>query len=225
MAGEDPTIVLIICVATLGFGRVVAMLTSSLVVVYAVMAAVIISLGVVNTAISSACTRLADKDQVTLSFDFYFKRILLFPRLDWFRRSSSRFLQCSYDVQILGRRLIWSHGCGRKHGRTDWSHSWRGPQPSGEFRPAVLRRGVVRRGPRGRAAVLQEHHRGPTSGQTQHYSSRKRATITRFRDQNERLANGTNKGEENPIVCVFELCLEKIVKTTLESICHQEFNE
>lgn len=64
VAGEDPTIVLICCITALSLGRVIAMLTTSLPVVYTVMAFVIIALGVVNTAMSSACTRLADEDQV-----------------------------------------------------------------------------------------------------------------------------------------------------------------
>eukprot|EP00607_Mallomonas_marina_P009890 CAMPEP_0182420712 /NCGR_PEP_ID=MMETSP1167-20130531/5718_1 /TAXON_ID=2988 /ORGANISM="Mallomonas Sp, Strain CCMP3275" /LENGTH=356 /DNA_ID=CAMNT_0024597041 /DNA_START=294 /DNA_END=1363 /DNA_ORIENTATION=+ len=63
-AGEDPTVVLLICVAWLGLGRVVAMSTLSITVVYIAMALVIVALGIVNTAISSACSHLADGSQV-----------------------------------------------------------------------------------------------------------------------------------------------------------------
>ena len=56
--------VLLSCVCTLGVGRIMAMHTSSLAVVYAVMGLVIISLGVVNTIMSAACTVIAEKDQV-----------------------------------------------------------------------------------------------------------------------------------------------------------------
>ena len=64
MSGEDPTIVLLICVAGLSVGRVFAMLTTSIVMVYIIMACVIVALGVMNTAMASACSRLADADQV-----------------------------------------------------------------------------------------------------------------------------------------------------------------
>jgi hypothetical protein len=66
MSGEDPTIVLLICVAGLSVGRVFAMLTTSIVAVYLIMACVIIALGVMNTAMASACSRLADADQVNM---------------------------------------------------------------------------------------------------------------------------------------------------------------
>jgi hypothetical protein len=64
MAGEDPTIVLLTCVLGLSFGRVVAMMTSSLTLVYAIMAGVIVALGVMNTAMAAACSHLAGADQV-----------------------------------------------------------------------------------------------------------------------------------------------------------------
>lgn len=64
LCGEDSTILLLICISGLGLGRVGAMLTSSLVVVYIIMAVVIICLGIMNTAIASACSRLAGADQV-----------------------------------------------------------------------------------------------------------------------------------------------------------------
>ena len=60
----DPTPLLLVCLAMLGAGRVVAMSTTSLNVVYVVMALVIMALGVVNTAMNSAVTRLADADEV-----------------------------------------------------------------------------------------------------------------------------------------------------------------
>ena len=54
-AGEaNTTKVLLVCVAGLGLGRVAAMLTTSLVAVYALMGAVIVALGVVNTAMAAA---------------------------------------------------------------------------------------------------------------------------------------------------------------------------
>ena len=40
------------------------MLTNSLTAVYVIMAAVIIALGIMNTAMSSAVTKLADADQI-----------------------------------------------------------------------------------------------------------------------------------------------------------------
>jgi MFS family permease len=43
---------------------VVALWTSSLATVYVVMAAVIVALGVVNTILSSACARLASKEEI-----------------------------------------------------------------------------------------------------------------------------------------------------------------
>jgi hypothetical protein len=54
LAGKDPTVVLIVCITALGLGRVVAMLTSSLMVVYIVMAALIIALGVMDAVESTA---------------------------------------------------------------------------------------------------------------------------------------------------------------------------
>ena len=67
MSGEDPTIVLLICVAGLSVGRVFAMLTTSIVMVYLIMAVVIVALGVMNTAMASACSRLANADQVRVT--------------------------------------------------------------------------------------------------------------------------------------------------------------
>jgi len=64
LAGEDSTPVLLLCIAWLSFGRVAAMLATSIVAVYLIMAVVIVALGVMNTSMSSACSQLADADQV-----------------------------------------------------------------------------------------------------------------------------------------------------------------
>lgn len=61
---ENPTNLLLTCIVGLGMGRLLAMLTTSIIAVYALMAAVIVALGIMNTAMSSACSRLADADQV-----------------------------------------------------------------------------------------------------------------------------------------------------------------
>jgi DHA1 family tetracycline resistance protein-like MFS transporter len=60
----DPTRLLLICLSFLGGGRVLAMMTQSVPVVYFVMALVIVALGVVNTIMAAACARLAGPDQV-----------------------------------------------------------------------------------------------------------------------------------------------------------------
>ena len=60
----DPTTILLVCIPTLGLGRVLAMLTHSIPVVYAIMALVIVALGVVNTSMASAATKLAGPDEV-----------------------------------------------------------------------------------------------------------------------------------------------------------------
>lgn len=64
LAGNNPTNLLCACAVSLSAGRVMAMLTTSLVGVYIIMAAVIIALGIMNTAMSSAVTKLADADQI-----------------------------------------------------------------------------------------------------------------------------------------------------------------
>lgn len=64
MVGENPTNLLQICVLFLSLGRVAVMVTSSLYMVYALMAAVLIALGVMNTAMNAACAHLAGKDQM-----------------------------------------------------------------------------------------------------------------------------------------------------------------
>ncbi len=63
-AGRHYTVLLLLCVVGLSVGRVMAMTVTSLETVYVIMAGVIIALGVMNTAMSSAVTRLADADQV-----------------------------------------------------------------------------------------------------------------------------------------------------------------
>ncbi|KAJ1431831.1 major facilitator superfamily domain-containing protein [Ochromonadaceae sp. CCMP2298] len=64
LSGNNPTNLLLLCVVGLSVGRVAAMTTDSLYMVYFIMAAVIIALGVMNTAMASACTHLAGRDQV-----------------------------------------------------------------------------------------------------------------------------------------------------------------
>lgn len=64
IAGEDVTFVLLMCVIGLSFGRVFVMLTNDLTLVYIIMAMVIVALGVMNTAINSSCSRLADANQI-----------------------------------------------------------------------------------------------------------------------------------------------------------------
>eukprot|EP01041_Mallomonas_annulata_P007280 gene7280-14841_t len=64
LSGEDPTNALLCCISWLAIGRVIAMTTPYLWLVYIVMAMVIVSLGIVNTAMSSACSHLASADQV-----------------------------------------------------------------------------------------------------------------------------------------------------------------
>ena len=61
---KDPTNVLLACIVILSLGRVLAMTVPSLELVYAIMAAVIVALGIMNTSISSACSNLADRSQI-----------------------------------------------------------------------------------------------------------------------------------------------------------------
>jgi MFS family permease len=63
-AGRNPTGLLCACAVSLSAGRILAMLTTNIVGVYIIMAAVIIALGILNTAMTSAVTKLADADQV-----------------------------------------------------------------------------------------------------------------------------------------------------------------
>eukprot|EP01039_Chlorochromonas_danica_P007273 gene7273-8048_t len=61
---EDPTKLLQLCAISLSLGRVAAMMTSSVVLVYLIMAIVVVALGVVNTTMTTDCSRLAKQDQV-----------------------------------------------------------------------------------------------------------------------------------------------------------------
>jgi DHA1 family tetracycline resistance protein-like MFS transporter len=61
---EDSTMLLVLCTIGLSIGRVMVMWTTSIVMVYAIMAIVIVCLGVMNTAMAAACSRLADADQI-----------------------------------------------------------------------------------------------------------------------------------------------------------------
>lgn len=64
MSGNDSTFILQFCIIMLSFGRVMAMSTTSLTMVYVIMAGVIVALGVVNTTMSSALARLGGHDQL-----------------------------------------------------------------------------------------------------------------------------------------------------------------
>lgn len=64
MTGEDHTRLLQLCVMLLSLGRVAALMTKSMLMVYIIMAGVIVALGIMNTAMTSACSRLAGKDQI-----------------------------------------------------------------------------------------------------------------------------------------------------------------
>ena len=64
IAGKSQASLLCGCAIGLSIGRVLAMLTTHVVGVYIIMAAVIIALGIINTAMTSAVTKLADADQV-----------------------------------------------------------------------------------------------------------------------------------------------------------------
>lgn len=60
----DSTRLLSVCIMGLSLGRVLVMVTSSITVVYGIMAIVIVCLGVMNTAMAAACSRLANSDQI-----------------------------------------------------------------------------------------------------------------------------------------------------------------
>lgn len=64
LAGAHPSRMLLVCVLVLGCGRPFALWTSSVAVVYLLNVPMVIALGVMNTAIAAACTKLADKDQL-----------------------------------------------------------------------------------------------------------------------------------------------------------------
>ena len=63
-AGDDPTKLLLLCIALLGGARPFVLHTTSVGVVYALYVPMVIALGVMNTAITTACSSLADKDQL-----------------------------------------------------------------------------------------------------------------------------------------------------------------
>jgi DHA1 family tetracycline resistance protein-like MFS transporter len=62
--GEDTTALICGCCLLLSVGRVMAMLTTSLVAMYAIMAPVIVALGIINTALTGASAKLAAQDEV-----------------------------------------------------------------------------------------------------------------------------------------------------------------
>ena len=63
-AGADPTKLLLCCIFFLGGARPFALYTSSVLVIYALYVPMVISLGVMNTAITTASSRLAEGDQL-----------------------------------------------------------------------------------------------------------------------------------------------------------------
>ena len=63
-AGKDPTPLLLLCIVLLGAARPFALLTSSVGVVYVLYVPMVIALGVMNTAITTACSGLASGDQL-----------------------------------------------------------------------------------------------------------------------------------------------------------------
>ena len=62
--GARPSRLILACIVVLGGGRPVALRTASLAAVYALYAGMVVSLGVMNTAITTACSRLAAADQL-----------------------------------------------------------------------------------------------------------------------------------------------------------------
>ena len=62
--GSDPTRLLLMCIMLLGGARPFALLTSSVGVVYVLYVPMVIALGVMNTAITTACSGLAAGDQL-----------------------------------------------------------------------------------------------------------------------------------------------------------------
>ena len=62
--GKDPTKLILLCISVLGGCRPFALKTSSVAVVYALYVPMVIALGVMNTAITTACSFLADGDQL-----------------------------------------------------------------------------------------------------------------------------------------------------------------
>jgi len=64
LAGKDPSKLILLCILVLGGCRPFALWTSSVAVVYALYVPMVIALGVMNTAITTACSYLADGDQL-----------------------------------------------------------------------------------------------------------------------------------------------------------------
>ena len=62
--GARPSRLILACIVVLGGGRPVALRTASLAAVYALYAGMVVSLGVMNTAITTACSGLAAADQL-----------------------------------------------------------------------------------------------------------------------------------------------------------------
>jgi len=62
--GKDPTKLILLCISILGGCRPFALKTSSVAVVYVLYVPMVIALGVMNTAITTACSFLADGDQL-----------------------------------------------------------------------------------------------------------------------------------------------------------------
>ena len=63
-AGDDPTILLLLCIALLGGARPFALFTSHVGVVYVLYVPMVVALGVMNTAITTACSNLTTGDQL-----------------------------------------------------------------------------------------------------------------------------------------------------------------
>jgi hypothetical protein len=62
--GKDPSKLILLCILVLGGCRPFALWTSSVTVVYMLYVPMVIALGVMNTAITTACSYLADGDQL-----------------------------------------------------------------------------------------------------------------------------------------------------------------
>jgi hypothetical protein len=64
LSGKDPTKLILLCILALGGCRPFALWTTSVAVVYLLYVPMVIALGVMNTAITTACSCLADGDQL-----------------------------------------------------------------------------------------------------------------------------------------------------------------
>ena len=62
--GKDPSKLILLCILVLGGCRPFALWTSSVTVVYMLYVPMVIALGVMNTAITTACSGLAEGDQL-----------------------------------------------------------------------------------------------------------------------------------------------------------------